>query len=99
MDVIPSLGLLGGQVVRLVHGDFACVTAYGDPETVLDSLDVQPGSRLHIVDLEASRSGRPVELEIVRRLAKRNLRVQVGGGIRSAEDAQDWIHAGAQKVV
>ena len=99
MDVIPSLDLLGGQVVRLLHGDFARVTAYGDPETVLDSLDVPRGSRLHIVDLEASRRGTPVEIETVRRLAKRNLRVQAGGGIRSVGDARAWIEAGAQKVV
>lgn len=99
MDVIPSLDLLSGQVVRLLHGDFAKVTRYGDPESVLDSLDVPPGSRLHLVDLEASRSGRPVELEIVRRLAKRDLRVQVGGGIRSLADARAWIDAGAAKVV
>jgi cyclase len=99
MDVIPSLDLLGGQVVRLLHGDFANVTAYGDPETVLDSLDVPRGSRLHIVDLEASRSGRPVELEAVRRLAKRDLRIQAGGGIRSLADARAWIDAGAEKIV
>ncbi len=99
MDVIPSLDLLGGQVVRLLHGDFAKVTAYGDPESVLDSLDVPRGSRLHLVDLEASRSGRPIELDVVRRLAKRDLRVQVGGGIRSLADARAWIEAGAAKIV
>ena len=75
MDVIPSLDLLGGQVVRLLHGDFARVTTYGDPDVVLDSLDMPRGSRLHIVDLEASRSGRPVETEIVRRLASRGLHI------------------------
>jgi cyclase len=99
MDVIPSLDLLGGQVVRLLHGDFAKVTAYGDPESVLDSLDVPRGSRLHLVDLEASRSGRPIELDVVRRLSKRDLRVQVGGGIRALADARAWIEAGAAKVV
>ena len=81
MDVIPSLDLLGGNVVRLLRGDFANVTAYGDPETVLDSLDVPRGSRLHIVDLEASRSGHPVETDVVRRLSTRGLRIQAGGGI------------------
>jgi len=75
------------------------VTTYGDPETVLDSLDVPRGSRLHIVDLEASRSGHPVETEIVRRLATRGLRIQAGGGIRSIADARTWIDAGADKVV
>ncbi len=99
MDVIPSLDLLSGNVVRLRHGDFTHVTAYGDPEMVLRSLDVPRGSRLHIVDLEASRTGRPVETAIVRRLARHNLRVQVGGGIRSVHDAQTWRDCGAEKIV
>jgi cyclase len=99
MDVIPSIDLLEGQVVRLLHGDFARVTPYGNPQTVLDALHVPRGSRLHIVDLEASRSGRPVETEIVRRLASRGLRIQAGGGIRSLADARTWIDAGAEKVV
>jgi len=99
MDVIPSLDLLDGKVVRLLQGDFARVTTYGDPEMVLASLDVPPGSRLHIVDLEASRSGRPVETGIVRRLATQGLHIQAGGGIRSLEDARTWIEAGAEKVV
>ncbi len=99
MDVIPSIDLVDGQVVRLLHGDFARVTAYGDPEAVLDRLDLPRGSRLHVVDLEASRSGRPVETEIVRRLASRGLRIQAGGGIRSLAGARSWIDAGAEKVV
>lgn len=99
MDVIPSIDLLDGKVVRLLQGDFARATTYGDPETVLDTLDVPRGSRLHVVDLEASRSGRPVETGVVRRLASRGLRIQAGGGIRSLADARTWIEAGADKVV
>ena len=99
MDVIPALDLLRGNAVRLEQGDFTRVTTYGDPETVLDSLEVPRGSRLHVVDLEASRSGRPVETEIVRRLARRDLRVQVGGGIRSVADARTWLDVGAEKIV
>jgi cyclase len=99
MDVIPALDLLQGRAVRLERGDFTRVTNYGDPERVLDSLDVPRGSRLHVVDLEASRSGRPVETDIVRRLARRDLRVQAGGGIRSVADARRWIDCGAEKVV
>ena len=99
MDVIPSIDLLQGNAVRLQHGDFTRITKYGDPEAVLDALDVPRGSRLHVVDLEGSRSGKPAEVEVVRRLAKRDLRVQVGGGIRSVADARTWIDAGAEKVV
>ena len=99
MDVIPALDLLQGNAVRLKQGDFTLVTTYGDPEAVLDSLDVPRGSRLHVVDLEASRGGKPVETDIVRRLARRDLRVQVGGGIRSVAGARTWIECGAEKVV
>jgi cyclase len=99
MDVIPSLDLLNGAVVRLTRGDFATAKVYGDPESVLDSLDVPDESRLHVVDLEASRSGRPLETDAVKRLASRDLRVQVGGGIRSLADARRWLDCGAQKVV
>src|SRR5205807_1444191 len=99
MDVIPSLDLLSGNVVRLRHGDFTRVTAYGDPETVLGTLNVPRGSRLHVVDLEASRTGRPIETAAIRRLAQHDLRVQVGGGIRSVQDAQTWLDCGAEKIV
>jgi len=99
MDVIPSLDLLGGRVVRLTRGDFATAHAYGEPEAVLESLKVPRGSRLHIVDLEGSRSGAPIETNNVARLAARDLRVQVGGGIRSVDDARRWLDCGAQKVV
>jgi len=99
MDVIPSIDLLQGSAVRLQHGDFTLITKYGDPEAVLDALDVPRGSRLHVVDLEGSRGGKAAEVDAVRRLAKRDLRVQVGGGIRSVLDARTWIDAGAEKVV
>jgi len=99
MEVIPSLDLLDGAVVRLTRGDFSTATVYGDPESVLDSLNVPDDSRLHVVDLEASRSGKPLETSVVKRLAARDLRVQVGGGIRNVGDARRWLDCGAQKVV
>jgi len=99
MEVIPSLDLLGGLVVRLTHGDFNTARVYGEPEAVLASLDVPRGTRLHVVDLEASRSGRPVETRIVERLAQRDLIVQVGGGIRSLDDARQWFDCGADRIV
>ena len=99
MDLIPSIDVLQGNAVRLTGGQFTLVTKYGAPEEVLDSLKLERGSRLHVVDLEASRSGKPVETEIVRRLAKRDLRLQVGGGIRSLRDARAWLDCGAERIV
>ena len=99
MDVIPSIDLLQGNAVRLTRGDFTLISKYGEPEKVLDALELQEGARLHVVDLEASRSGRPVETEIVRKLARRDLRLQVGGGIRTIRDARTWLDCGAQRIV
>jgi cyclase len=99
MQLIPSIDLLDGRVVRLTHGDFATPKFYGEPEAVLDTLDVPRGARLHVVDLAASREGRPIETEIVRRLARRDLVVQVGGGIRSLDDARRWLDCGAERLV
>jgi phosphoribosylformimino-5-aminoimidazole carboxamide ribonucleotide (ProFAR) isomerase len=73
--------------------------AVADAIAVLDALDVPRGARLHIVDLEASRSGRPIETDIVRRLTRRDLIVQVGGGIRSLDDARRWLDCGAERIV
>lgn len=98
-DVIPSLDLLDGQVVRLRQGEFATAHLYGEPAAILESLDVRSGSRLHLVDLEGSRSGKPIELATVSQLARQDLVVQVGGGIRSVTDARRWIDAGASRVV
>lgn len=99
MELIPSIDLLDGGAVRLERGDFNRVTTYGDARTVLDRLDVPAGSRLHVVDLEASRSGAPVETRLVRELTANQLRVQVGGGIRSLETARTWFDCGAERIV
>lgn len=99
MELIPSIDLLQGSAVRLVRGDFTLVTKYGDAREILDRLDVPRGSRLHIVDLEASRRGEPVEVQIVRELSAHDLRVQVGGGVRSIEAARTWFECGAERVV
>lgn len=99
MQVIPSLDLIDGKVVRLTRGDFATAKIYGDADAILDEIVVPDGSRLHVVDLEASRQGRPVETAIVTRLARRELDVQVGGGIRSLDDARQWFDCGAARIV
>ncbi len=97
--VIPSLDILDDQVVRLTRGDFSTVTAYGGAEEVLDRLQLPAGSRLHVVDLAGSRDGHPAALDVVRRLARRDVRIQAGGGVRTIDDVRQWLDAGAEKVV
>ncbi len=97
--VIPSIDLLRGQVVRLTHGAFDSAIQYGDPISIASAWKAQPDTPLHVVDLEGSRTGKPIELANVRRLVELGFDVQVGGGIRSVSDASLWFEAGASKIV
>lgn len=97
--LIPSIDLLGGRAVRLLRGDFTASTDYGDPLSILETWTLAPGSLVHVVDLEASREGRIVHLDTVAAIARRGIRVQVGGGVRRPDDARRWLDAGATRVV
>ena len=59
-EVMPSLDIIGGRVVRLSRGDFGAVTVYGEVEEVVDRMAIPAGTRVHVVDLEGSRDGKPV---------------------------------------
>jgi imidazole glycerol-phosphate synthase subunit HisF len=98
-EVMPSLDIIGKRVVRLSRGDFGAVTDYGTVDEVVDQLDIPAGTRLHVVDLEGSRDGKPGALEAVRYLVKRDYRVQVGGGVRTLRDARLWFDTGAERLV
>jgi imidazole glycerol-phosphate synthase subunit HisF len=97
--VIPSIDLLGGDVVRLTQGDFDQAVSYGDPIRVVEQWQIPTNTLIHIVDLEASRRGSPQEIQAVSKLARLGYPTQVGGGVRSVEDAKLWIDAGASRVV
>jgi imidazole glycerol-phosphate synthase subunit HisF len=96
--VLPSLDILGGRVVRLTRGDFNEARDYGTVDEVLDRLSIPAGTMLHVVDLEGSRSGKPRAVDVVKRLAERDLRVQAGGGVRTMADARMWLDAGAERI-
>lgn len=97
--VHPALDLLGGLVVRLTQGNFASAKPYGPAEKVIAEWGVPPGAFVHVVDLEASRTGEPREMATVRKLVDAGYRVQVGGGVRRVDDVEAWLAAGAERVV
>jgi phosphoribosylformimino-5-aminoimidazole carboxamide ribotide isomerase len=101
MILLPAIDILDGKAVRLTRGDFDQQTVYdADP---LDAAQrwVDAGARaLHVVDLDGARSGRPANLEHVRRIAGSvNVPLQVGGGLRDAVAVDNAIAAGATRVV
>ncbi len=100
MECIPSIDIRGGQAVRLLRGEFANETAYGDPVTRALAYVAAGASHLHLVDLDAARTGRPVNQEIVRKIIREvSVQVQFGGGVRTIEAADALFHLGIGRVV
>lgn len=98
--VYPAIDVRGGRVVRLRQGDYAQETRYGDPYALAIHY-ADAGSRwLHLVDLDAARNGGYTLAPLLREIGKDGrLAVQTGGGVRTADDVQSLLDAGAQRVV
>ncbi len=104
MDLYPAIDLRAGRCVRLVEGDFGRETVYGDdPVAVAESFAAAGARWIHVVDLDAARSGEGVNRPVVSRIAaavsSAGVRVQSGGGVRSLADAEELISAGVARVV
>ncbi|MFT5359540.1 MAG: phosphoribosylformimino-5-aminoimidazole carboxamide ribotide isomerase [Polyangiales bacterium] len=100
-ELIPAIDILDGQVVRLHKGDYDASTVYGDdPVAMARSLESAGATRLHVVDLNGAKEGRPVHGALIEAMCKStNLRLQVGGGIRDAAAARAWWALGVERVV
>lgn len=100
-DLFPSIDLRDGQCVRLRQGDFEAETVYDqDPLEVARAFAAAGTRWIHTVDLDAARTGVPANVTIIETIcATVPCRVQVGGGIRSAEVAGEFLAAGAARVV
>jgi len=99
MQVIPAVDVLGGEVVRLVQGDYERVTTYDRDPLAVASRFVQEGAELvHVVDLEAARGGER-SAEVLQALGAAGVPFQIGGGIRTPEAARMAIDMGALRVV
>jgi phosphoribosylformimino-5-aminoimidazole carboxamide ribotide isomerase len=103
IDLYPAIDLLGGRVVRLRQGDYSDETVYGnDPVSVAREFAAAGASWVHVVDLDAARSGDPVNRPVVAAIAAALAgvaQVQTGGGVRSLDDARELADAGVARVV
>jgi phosphoribosylformimino-5-aminoimidazole carboxamide ribotide isomerase len=100
-EIVPAIDIQGGRCVRLLHGRFDEVTEYADDPVEQAAAWVRLGAtRIHVVDLDAARTGEPLNVEIVRRIvADAGVPVQVGGGLRTFEAAARMLELGADRVV
>lgn len=101
MDLYAAIDLRGGRCVRLVEGDFGRETVYG-PEPVGRALGFEAAGApwLHVVDLDAARTGEPLNRPTVAAMAAAvKVPVQAGGGARSEDDVAELLGLGAARVV
>lgn len=103
VDLYPAIDLRGGRVVRLTKGDYAAETVYGDdPVAVAESFAAAGARWIHVVDLDAARSGDAVNREVVGRIAtalQGRAALQNGGGVRTLDDARALADLGVARVV
>lgn len=100
-ELYPAIDLRGGRCVRLMQGDFARETVYGDdPVAVARGYEAAGARWVHVVDLDAARTGEQTNLDAVSLVcAGVGCSIEVGGGVRSVEAAQRFLDAGAARVV
>lgn len=102
MLVIPAIDLLGGRCVRLTQGRYDAETVYSDDPAAVARRWLELGARrIHVVDLDGAREGRPVNLAAVEAIAQEagEVPLQVGGGIRNEEHLERVFRAGARFAI
>ncbi len=100
MFIYPAIDLRGGKVVRLTKGDYDRMEVYSDdPVEIARSFQAAGATHLHVVDLDGAKDGYLVNDEIIKRLAKSDLFVEVGGGIRDRARIEAYLAAGVRRVI
>ncbi len=101
MILLPAIDILDGKAVRLSQGEFEASTVYDADPLEAAQRWVDGGARaLHVVDLDGARTGAPVNLDHIERIAAAvEVPVQVGGGLRSLDAVRAAAGAGAARVI
>lgn len=101
MELIPAIDLKDGRCVRLYQGDFTQTTVYSDDPVATARHWVELGAtRLHVVDLDGARSGRPTNTAAVLAIVQAaGVPVQLGGGLRREEDVGAALALGVERVI
>ncbi len=101
MDILPAIDLLGGKVVRLAQGDYDRQTTYfNDPAAVAETLVSAGAKWLHVVDLDAARSGQFANTPAVRAIRRAvDAHVELGGGMRDEAAIESMLAEGIDRIV
>ncbi len=101
-EVVPAVDVTDGEVVQLVGGERGTGTRYGDPVAAAERWVAAGARTLHLVDLDGAFEGERANaaaIETVVDAVGEDVAVQVGGGIRTDDDARSLLSAGVDRVV
>ena len=101
MKIFPAIDIKDKKCVRLLKGNFKNQTIYEQSPFDQASKYKDAGLlNLHLVDLDGALSGELVNLKIIEEIIKKlNVKIEIGGGIRSINKIQTYIDIGADKVI
>ena len=101
MKLFPAIDIKDKKCVRLIKGDFDNKTEYEtSPIDQAGKYKDHGFKNLHIVDLDGSLTGMTINLDIINEIiVKYDLKIEIGGGIRTIDSIKDYLDAGAEKVI
>ena len=101
MKIFPAIDIKDKRCVRLIKGDFENKTEYEiSPIDQAGKYKDHGFKNLHIVDLDGALTGKTVNLDIIKEIvSKYDLKIEIGGGVRSLDSIKQYIDAGAEKVI
>ncbi|MCL2057404.1 MAG: 1-(5-phosphoribosyl)-5-[(5-phosphoribosylamino)methylideneamino]imidazole-4-carboxamide isomerase [Oscillospiraceae bacterium] len=101
MEIFPAIDLVGGNVVRLTHGDYNRQKTYSEnPAQVAEGFIEAGAKNLHVVDLDAAKTGQVTNLPAIRSVVDAGgLYIEVGGGIRDEKRICGYLELGVKRVI
>jgi phosphoribosylformimino-5-aminoimidazole carboxamide ribotide isomerase len=101
MKIFPAIDIKDKKCVRLVNGDFGNKTEYEtSPIDQANKYKEHGFKNLHIVDLDGALTGKTVNLNIIQEIiSKHDLKIEIGGGIRTLDSIKKYVEIGAEKVI
>jgi phosphoribosylformimino-5-aminoimidazole carboxamide ribotide isomerase len=100
MKIFPAVDILGGRCVQLVQGKRESATAYGDPLSCATRWLNEGATALHVVNLDGAFGSSSANAGLITDLIRKTgAEVELGGGIRSVEDARHWLEIGVDRVI
>jgi phosphoribosylformimino-5-aminoimidazole carboxamide ribotide isomerase len=101
LTIYPAIDMRGGNCVRLLQGDYNQETVYGNsPFDMAKNFATDGVAWIHMVDLDGAKDGKRVNDRFVIEAAQKlNVKIQIGGGIRSEEDIVHYLENGVDRVI